>query len=36
MKKMVPIAVVVGVADEYWRGVVQGIVKFIAPANPGR
>jgi LacI family transcriptional regulator len=33
MKKSVPIAVVVGVADEYWRGVVHGIVKFIAPGK---
>jgi LacI family transcriptional regulator len=34
MKKSVPIAVVVGVADEYWRGIVHGIVKFIAPGKP--
>jgi LacI family transcriptional regulator len=34
MKKTVPIAVVVGVGDEYWRGVVHGIVKFLAPGKP--
>ncbi|MGA3066918.1 MAG: substrate-binding domain-containing protein [Tepidisphaeraceae bacterium] len=33
MKKPVPIAVIVSDNQEYWRGVIHGIVKFIAPGK---